>query len=46
MKIKMIGTGSIGAKPFSSCILLNDKILIDLGNGNVKHMKEFRSKSL
>ncbi|MBR2290148.1 MAG: MBL fold metallo-hydrolase [Clostridia bacterium] len=40
MKIQMIGTGSIGAKAFSSCTLIEDKILVDLGNGNVKHMKE------
>lgn len=46
MKIKMIGTGSIGATAFSSCSLIDDNILIDLGNGNVKHMKEFRSKSM
>lgn len=46
MKIKMIGTGSIGAKAFSSCILINENILMDLGNGNVKHMKEFRSRSM
>ena len=43
MKIRMIGTGSIGAKAFSSCTLVEDKILIDLGNGNVKNMKRFRS---
>lgn len=43
MKIKMIGNGSIGAKSFSSCALINDEILIDLGNGNVKNMKALRS---
>lgn len=41
MKIKMIGTGSIGATAFSSSVLINENILLDLGNGNVKHMKEF-----
>lgn len=46
MKIRMIGTGSIGAKAFSSCTLVDGKILIDLGNGNVKHLKEFRNKDL
>lgn len=43
MKIKMIGTGSIGASSFSSSILVEDKLLVDLGNGNVKHLKELRS---
>lgn len=41
MKIKMIGTGSIGAESFSSCTLIDDNILVDLGNGNVKNMKRF-----
>ena len=41
MKIKMIGTGSIGAKSFCSSTLINDRILVDIGNGNVKHLKEF-----
>lgn len=45
MKIRMIGTGSIGASSFSSSTLIEDKILIDLGNGNIKHMKELRSES-
>ena len=40
MKIKMIGTGSISGKERSSSILVNDKILIDLGNGIVKTLLE------
>ena len=40
MKIQFIGTGSIGAKERSACTLINDEILIDLGNGNVKAIKQ------
>lgn len=40
MKIQFIGTGSIGAKERSACTLINDEVLIDLGNGNVKTIKQ------
>ena len=40
MKVQFIGTGSIGAKERSACTLINDEILIDLGNGNVKAIKQ------
>ena len=41
MKIKMIGTGSMGASSFSSSILIENNILVDLGNGIDKRLKEF-----
>lgn len=41
MKILMVGTGSIGAKERSACTLINDELLIDLGNGNVKTIKQY-----
>lgn len=44
MKIKMIGTGSMGSSSFSSSILIEDKILVDLGSGIDKHLKEFGIK--
>ena len=36
----MIGTGSITVKERSSCILIDDKILIDCGNGTIKTLLE------
>lgn len=40
MKINMIGTGAINVKERSSCILIDDKILIDCGNGTIKTLLE------
>lgn len=40
MKIKMIGTGAISAKQRSACTLIDNKILIDCGNGIVKTLLE------
>lgn len=40
MKIKMIGTGALSVKQRSSCLLIDDKILIDCGNGIVKTLLE------
>ena len=40
MKIKMIGTGAIPSKERSSCILVDNKILVDCGNGIVKTLLE------
>lgn len=40
MKIKMIGTGAISVKERSACCLIDDKILIDCGNGIVKTLLE------
>lgn len=40
MKIKMIGTGAISVKQRSACSLVDDKILIDCGNGIVKTLLE------
>lgn len=40
MKIKMIGTGAISVKERSSCTLVDDRILIDCGNGIVKTLIE------
>lgn len=40
MKIKMIGTGAISSKKRSACCLIDDKILIDCGNGIVKTLLE------
>ena len=40
MKIKTIGTGSISAKQRNSCSLIDNKILIDCGNGTVKTLLE------
>lgn len=38
MKIKMIGTGAIGAKQNSASTLIDETILVDCGNGTVKAM--------
>ena len=40
MKIKLIGTGSIGATQSSACTLIDNEILIDMPNGIVKRMKQ------
>lgn len=40
MQIKLIGTGSIGAKQSSACTLINEEILIDMPNGIVKKLKQ------
>ena len=36
MKLKLVGTGAIEGKERSACSLIDGKILIDCGNGNVK----------
>lgn len=36
MKLHLVGTGAIGVKERSACSLVDDRILIDCGNGNVK----------
>ncbi len=40
MKLQFVGTGAIGAKERSACTLINNEILIDLGNGNAKSIKQ------
>lgn len=40
MKLKLIGTGAIGALQSSACTLINDDILVDMPNGIVKRMKQ------
>lgn len=40
MKIKMIGTGAISVKERSACTLIDDRILIDCGNGIIKTLLE------
>lgn len=40
MKIEFIGTGSIGAVQSSASTLIDDKLLIDIGNGIVKKLKQ------
>ena len=40
MKIKTVGTGGVPAKQRSSCTLIDNKILIDCGNGIVKTLLE------
>lgn len=40
MKIEFIGTGSIGAIQLSASILIDDKLLIDMGNGILKGLKQ------
>lgn len=40
MKIKTIGTGSLSVKQKPACTLIDDKILIDCGNGIVKSLLE------
>lgn len=46
MKIQFIGTGSIGAIERSACTLINDEILVDLGNGNLKTIKQYGNNLL
>lgn len=36
MKVKMIGTGAILVKERSACYLVDDRILVDCGNGTIK----------
>lgn len=40
MKLQMIGTGAIGVKERSACSLIDEKILIDCGNGNIKTLAQ------
>lgn len=40
MKIKTIGTGAISVKQRSACTLIDNKILVDCGNGIVKTLLE------
>lgn len=40
MKVKMIGTGSLSVKERSSCCLIDEKILVDCGNGILKTLLE------
>ena len=40
MKIHLVGTGSIGAEERSASTLIDDKILIDCGNGIIKTLKQ------
>ncbi len=40
MKIKMIGTGAISVKDRSSCCLIDERIMVDCGNGIVKTLLE------
>ena len=39
MEINIIGSGSIGAISMSASTLIDKKILIDVPNGVVKHIK-------
>lgn len=40
MKIKTVGTGSIWTKERSACTLIDNKILVDCGNGTTKTLME------
>lgn len=40
MKIEFIGTGSVRASELSACTLIDGNLLIDVGNGIVKRMKQ------
>jgi ribonuclease BN (tRNA processing enzyme) len=40
MKIKLFGTGSLTAKNFSACALIEDTILFDCPNGLVKRLRQ------
>lgn len=40
MKIEFIGTGAIGAVQSSASTLLDNKLLIDMGNGIIKKLKQ------
>lgn len=41
MKIKMIGTGAISVKERSACCLIDEKILVDCGNGTIKTLLQY-----
>ncbi len=41
MKLQLLGTGSIAAKSFSACTLINNYLLIDMPNGILKNMSRF-----
>lgn len=41
MKVKMIGTGSIYVKERSACCLVDERILVDCGNGTIKTLLQF-----
>ena len=41
MKIKMIGTGAISVKERSACYLIDEKILVDCGNGTIKALLQY-----
>ena len=43
MQIKLIGTGSIGAKQSSACTLIDEEILVDMPNGIVKKLKQLNN---
>ena len=40
MKLKTVGTGALSVKERSSCSLIDDKILVDCGNGILKTLLE------
>lgn len=40
MKVKVIGTGAITSKERNACTLIDEKILVDCGNGIVKTLME------
>ena len=40
MKIEFVGTGSIGATQSSASTLIDNKLLIDMGNGIIKKLKQ------
>lgn len=41
MKIKMIGTGAISVKERNACYLVDEKILVDCGNGTIKTLLQY-----
>lgn len=40
MKLQMIGTGSVSAKQRSACCLIDERLLVDCGNGIVKTLQQ------
>ena len=40
MNITMVGTGSFASNHNSACVLIDEKILVDIPNGSVKQMKK------
>ncbi len=40
MNITMVGTGSFASSHNSACVLIDEKILVDIPNGSVKEMKK------